>query len=172
LFREKGFDETTVEDIAEAADVSPRTFFRYFPSKTATLFAGSDRHARLIADAVAGHQPAPEPSTADVRAATQAFARAIEEERSWFLERHLLISANPHLRQYSTEAYLGWTRAFAQALGGREWTEEPLRIRVLSALAMSVLAIALEEWLSPANESPLASLVEVGFTAIGSAATP
>jgi AcrR family transcriptional regulator len=166
LFREKGFDDTTVEDIAAAVEVSKRTFFRYFPSKIATLFAEDARHVELIADAVARNRPRGEPSSADVRAATETFAVSIEHERSWFLERHRLIADNPSLRQYSVEGYLGWTHAFARALGGQEWPRATLAVRVLSALAMSVLAASLEEWLRPQNEASLVSLVEASFAVV------
>ena len=62
LFDEKGYDQTTVEDIAEAADVAVRTFFRYFSSKQDVLFGEvvTDRIARLrteLADRPAGENP-------------------------------------------------------------------------------------------------------------------
>ncbi len=61
LFAERGYEETTISDIADAADVSPRTFFSYFPSKEDVVFAEMDErladvHARL-ADRPDGETP-------------------------------------------------------------------------------------------------------------------
>ncbi|PRY00471.1 TetR family transcriptional regulator [Allonocardiopsis opalescens] len=59
LFEEKGYDATTVDDIARRADVAPRTFFRYFPNKELTLFSEdiSGRLATLVTEAPAGLDP-------------------------------------------------------------------------------------------------------------------
>ena len=50
LFSEKGFDETTVEEIATAAGVSSRTFFRYFDSKSSVLWHEFDARAARVCD--------------------------------------------------------------------------------------------------------------------------
>jgi AcrR family transcriptional regulator len=61
LFAEHGYDETTIADIAAAADVSPRTFFSYFPSKEDVVFAEiDDRLAEVrerLAHRLAGESP-------------------------------------------------------------------------------------------------------------------
>src|SRR5215475_4835160 len=61
LFAHKGFAETTVEDITEAADVGKGTFFNYFPSKDHILLAFGEMQLAKLSDAVAEarHSPAP-----------------------------------------------------------------------------------------------------------------
>jgi len=57
LVSERGLANVTVEDIAEAADVSPRTFFNYFPSKEAALFGGYEERAAALRERVATSLP-------------------------------------------------------------------------------------------------------------------
>src|SRR5215211_993117 len=57
LFAERGFEATTVADIADAADVSPRTFFTYFPAKEDVLFVGAKDRIERLRDALAKRAP-------------------------------------------------------------------------------------------------------------------
>ena len=104
LVAERGFAHVTVEDIAEAADVSPRTFFNYFPSKEAALFgADPDRVAALRERVV--HQAPGEPALDALRQVLVAEARMVTDELSELggdptdrLRRMKEVRADPHLR--------------------------------------------------------------------------
>jgi AcrR family transcriptional regulator len=86
LFLERGFAGTTVDDIAEAADVSPRTFFRYFASKEEVLFSRFDETLDLLREFL--HSRPPEQSVgAALREASQQFASldgAVSTDRAIF----------------------------------------------------------------------------------------
>ena len=86
LFLLHGFGGTTVDDIAEAADVSPRTFFRYFTSKEAVLFSRFDETLDLLGEFL-DSRPADEPVAVTLRAASDQFASlegAVDGDRSTF----------------------------------------------------------------------------------------
>lgn len=96
LFREQGYGETTVEQIAEAAEVSPSTFFRYFPSKEQVVLA--DDLDPLMVRAIAA-QPRELPLIAAVRAAiVAAFDEITTAELEFERERMALVYAVPELR--------------------------------------------------------------------------
>lgn len=77
LFAEKGFDATTVEEIADAVDVSSRTFFRYFASKEdVALTFQAEQHEAVLAAVAA--RPADEPVVTALRRAVVGIARACE----------------------------------------------------------------------------------------------
>ena len=79
LFDQRGYEETTISDIAAAAEVSPRTFFSYFPSKDDVVFAEMDER---LADVRTGlsEQPSGETPLATFRRVTEALLRAISAE--------------------------------------------------------------------------------------------
>ena len=79
LVAERGLANVTVEDIADAADVSPRTFFNYFPSKEAALFGGKPVRADELRDRIAYEAPG-EPALSVLRTVLAQDTEAIAEE--------------------------------------------------------------------------------------------
>jgi AcrR family transcriptional regulator len=88
LFHQKGFTETTVDEIAERADVAQRTFFRYFPSKEAVLFAEFEElHERLLSAFAA--RPPSEPPFASLYLALHEHVKEVEsrfQSLAWVVE--------------------------------------------------------------------------------------
>src|ERR1700754_3769398 len=81
LYEERGFDDTTVADIAERAGLSKRTYFHYFADKREVLFAGSDRYVETIVNGIAA-QPASLTPLDAMAAAMQGVAD------TFFADRH------------------------------------------------------------------------------------
>lgn len=79
LFAERGYEETTIADIAAAADVSPRTFFSYFPSKEDVVFAEVDDRLEEVADRMARRTPG-EPPLETIRTAIVEVSEALVSE--------------------------------------------------------------------------------------------
>ncbi|MFI5054012.1 MAG: TetR family transcriptional regulator, partial [Acidimicrobiia bacterium] len=99
LFVQQGFEGTTVEEIAEACDVSPRTFFRYFPTKEEVLFGDSqERCASLLA--VLAAEPPELPPLVALQGALRAIALDYRDERALLLARAEIVQGSPNLRAY------------------------------------------------------------------------
>ncbi|HWC81108.1 MAG TPA: TetR family transcriptional regulator [Pseudonocardiaceae bacterium] len=96
LFEEQGYAETTVDQIAEAAEISPSTFFRYFPTKEAVVLI--DEYDPMLLSAMR-EQPADRPPVAAMRSAIRdVYSRIPAEEWAAERERHRLIFSVPELR--------------------------------------------------------------------------
>ena len=79
LVAERGFAHVTIEDIAEAADVSPRTFFNYFPSKEAALFGTDPEQIPVLRERMIHTAPG-EPALEVLRMIMVSDARAVTDE--------------------------------------------------------------------------------------------
>ncbi|MFC9973693.1 TetR family transcriptional regulator [Spirillospora sp. NPDC127200] len=98
LFAERGYEETTIADIAAAADVSPRTFFSYFPSKEDVVFAEMDDRLAEVGERLASRPPG-EPPLVTVRHAMVAVMEAlVTEHGSYGAVQVRLVLERPALR--------------------------------------------------------------------------
>ena len=106
LFAANGFDETTTEDIAEAADLSQRTFFRHFPSKEAVLYGDMDDLRLRVSQALLD-RPDDEPPIQSVRQAIMTLADDYESERDHRFLQAKLAAAYPSVSAYSRAVVQG-----------------------------------------------------------------
>jgi AcrR family transcriptional regulator len=117
LIQEHGYAATTVELIAEAAEVSPSTFFRYFPTKESVLLA--DDMDPMILNALE-EQPADlSPSQAVRRAYQAAMANLSEDQREFENTRQRLMFSIPELKAAMYDEYYRTITTFAEAVGRR-----------------------------------------------------
>lgn len=142
LFREQGYAETTVEQIAAAADVSPSTFFRYFPSKEQVVLT-DDLDPIMIA---ALAQPADVPPLRALRQAIEAvYGSLSKEDREFERSRQRLILSVPELRATIMLELARSINLLAGALAERTGrTAEDFEVRVLAG-AVAGAAIAVME---------------------------
>jgi AcrR family transcriptional regulator len=139
LFAEQGYHATTVEQIADAAEVSPSTFFRYFPTKEdVVLYDQFD--PRLIEAFLA--QPAElAPVTAVRRAMRQVFEQAPSEETEREFQRHELARSVPELRARMLDGFVSGLELFSDAVAER--TGRPTEDVAVRTLAGAIIGTGL-----------------------------
>lgn len=162
LFVERGFDETTIEDIAAAAGIGRRTFFRYFASKNDLPWGEFDL---LLADMARYLANLPEtmPIVDALRQAVIEFNRFPDVEIDYHRRRMQLLLTVPSLVAHSTLRYADWraviSRFVADRLGVAEDSLEP------QAMAWAFLGVSIsayEQWLKRAD-SDLIALLEAAY---------
>jgi len=153
LFLERGFDATTIEDIAARADVSKRSFFDYFPSKEDVVFAWQDGFADRMMEAIAS-RPADEPAVQAVQYGLVSAVVSAADERA--LKLGELIRCTPALRARDQLKYAKLEAKLTEALKARSRSdEERERMRLLAAVVMGALRVGGERW---AEQPPGVSL--------------
>jgi AcrR family transcriptional regulator len=159
LFRDQGYDETTVEQIAAAAEVSPSTFFRYFPTKEDVVLR--DDYDTVLMEVYLA-QPAELSPLQATRSAIHAMAAIVTalsaEERELEQVRMALTFSVPEVRARWMEEF---TRAFRRLAGGvaaRAGREpDDLRVRTFVGALLGVMMVAFE----PLAEDPRIEWVEI-----------
>lgn len=143
LFETQGFERTTVAQIAGAAGLKERSFYRYFPDKREVLFAGNELEAHLVAQV-----EATDPGLTPIEALLTAL-RTTEEifrPREFLLRRVRVIAANPALAERDLIKLADIADALARALERRG--VEPGKARFIIDVVLAIHRRATSRWLT------------------------
>ncbi|WP_443045523.1 TetR/AcrR family transcriptional regulator [Streptomyces sp. NBC_00259] len=158
LIAEQSYEATTIEQIAAAAEVSPSTVFRYFPSKEDIVLA--DEYDEAIERALRT-RPVDEPPLDSLRAIlTAAVSRMLENEPQEMHLRTKLMAEVPALRARMTETMAETSQSLARPLADRAGRDpDDLEVRVFAASVMGALREALLYWAEHDQQDDLVALV-------------
>jgi len=153
LFREQGYDATTIDQIAEAAEVSPSTFFRYFPTKEDVVLQDD---VDVLTMSAFEAQPAGLPPLAAFRAAAQqAFGALGEEELARLRETAELTLTVPELRARAMDEFSRTIGVIAGAVARRAGRDpDDFAVRVLAGAVVGVIMAATMPWEDWAKQDP------------------
>ncbi|MGC9669079.1 TetR family transcriptional regulator [Planosporangium sp. 12N6] len=159
LFAEQGYDATTVEQIAAAAEVSPSTFFRYFPTKE-DVVVQDEYDPLLIAELESA--PAELAAVPALRHAIRAaFAKLGPAETAKVLERGRLSMSVPALRARIVDNLTGTVDVLAGPLARRAGREpDDFGVRALAGACLGILLVAVFTWLESDGEQDLSTLID------------
>jgi mycofactocin system transcriptional regulator len=166
LFAERGFDNTTVDDIAEAAGIGRRTFFRYFASKNDVVWGDWDAALaffRTELDAI----PDDIPLMAGLRDAVKAFNQLPAGAEPQHRVRMAMVLPTPALQAHSTLRYAGWRAVVAEHVAARTGVgPEDFSSQLLAHKVLACCVAAYEHWLQD-PEADLQGLLGVALTSLG-----
>ncbi len=151
LFGRKGFEATTIEDIAAAADVSPRTFFRYFDSKVDLVMARNEAHGHKIGPLIAA-RPASEGPLEALRQVMQQSLCELLADPSVVREFRVMMST-PTLRNKAREHFYEEEAELVSAFAARLGTDDgDLTANVMAGAAASAIWTVIDRWLAEGTE--------------------
>ena len=156
LYAERGFEQTTVAEIAERAGLTERTFFRHFADKREVLFAGAGALQELLVTAVVGAPDSVAPLEA-VAAALEAAGALLQERREYARRRQAVIDANTALQERELIKLASLASALADALRRRGVADPAASLTAEAGIA--VFKIAFERWISETSPPGLPQLI-------------
>ncbi len=156
LYGERGFEETTVAEIAARAGLTERTFFRHFADKREVLFAGADALRERLVSAVA-EAPASLAPIEMAAAGLEAAGVFIQEGGELARERQAIIAASAELRERELIKLASLAEALANALRARGVEDAPASLTAEAGIA--VFKVAFERYVGDTGQADLPRLI-------------
>jgi AcrR family transcriptional regulator len=159
LFQEQGYEQTTVDQIAAAAEISPSTFFRYFKSKEDVVL--QDEYDPVLAQALAD-APASTPVVAAVRRALRAaFAEFGPGEQQRIYQRVSLMLAVPALRRTLLDSFTENMNVITEGVARRTGRQpDDFLVRTFAGACFGVWLSALLGWAEAGGKEDLTELMD------------
>ena len=157
LYAEHGYENVTVAQITERAGLTRRTFFRYFADKRDVLFAGSDRLAPALAEAVQGADAALAPFDAVLAGLVTVGDLLAERVSSTAAQRRAIVKNSPELRERERTKFAAVADLLADALERRGASSSEASL--LAQVGIAIFVEAFARWADDTQSTGLAELV-------------
>ncbi len=156
LYSERGFEQTTVAEIAARAGLTERTFFRHFADKREVLFAGANELQEIVVSAVASAPDSATPIDA-AAAGVEAAGALLQERREFARQRQTIIAANTELRERELIKLASLATAITEALR-RRGVKDPAASLAAEA-SIAAFRIGFDRWTSKTKAPALPRLI-------------
>jgi AcrR family transcriptional regulator len=160
LYIERGFEQTTVAEIAKRAGLTERTFFRHFTDKREVLFWGAGSLQALVVSTVANAPDSAAPIDATV-AALEAAGALLQERREFSRQRQTIIAANPELQERELIKLASLASAMADALRHRGVRDPAASLAAEAGIA--VFKIVFERWINGTDQQDWPQLIRASL---------
>ncbi|MGU3409524.1 TetR family transcriptional regulator [Microbacterium sp. M1A1_1b] len=164
LFAERGFEQTTVAEIAAATEVTERTFFRHFADKREVLFSGQDDFVALFLDPIAQAPDDTAPFDLIARALEATGSFFPDDRRAWSQMRQPIIEGEPSLRERELGKLATLTVRIGQALRERGVTEPAATLA--AETGVTVFHLSFQQWIAPDEDRSLSEIVHERMRAL------
>lgn len=164
LFEARGFDATTIEEVAAAADIAPRTFFHYFSSKEEVVTSNYTSRLQQIVSVLDSGSKDQHPWGA-LRSAFMNAASNYETERGDLLRRFRIIQSNPSIAARNLQVQAQWEQAVAHSVARWLDVDDAVDVRpgLIAGAALSALRASLRLWLADDGNSRLPDHLAAAF---------
>ena len=156
LFLERGYEQTTVAEIAQRAGVTARTYFRHFPDKREVLFSGAEGVRAGMVEAMDSASVDATP-VAVAGLALDAAAEAIGHRRDFYRQRQLVVDANVELQERELMKLADLADVLAAGLRERDVPDPEARL--VAEAAITVLGVGFHRWVASPDDT-----VDLGAT--------
>jgi AcrR family transcriptional regulator len=164
LYVERGYEQTTVAEIAARAGLTARTFFRHFADKREVLFDGASVLQERLVGALEDAPASATPMEA-VAAALDAAAEVLGERREHSRRRQLVIAANAELQERELIKMATLSAVVADGLRRRGVADPPARLAAEAGIA--VFRVAFERWVGEPEDRGLAHVMREVLDELG-----
>lgn len=171
-FEADGFDATTIDDIAAAADIAPRTFFSYFPTKEDAVLADYADRLKRTTDEL-GRRPSTEAPWLALHESFAVVAADYEAQRDDLIRRFAIMAANPSVQARNLQLQAGWENAVAEILTRRiNATSDDVTPRLMASAALACMRSSLTHWILTGHQESLPALVGASFDRLAVGLSP
>jgi AcrR family transcriptional regulator len=167
LYAERGYDQTTVAQIAERAGLTERTFYRHFTDKREVLFAGGAVLEEALVTAVREAPAGAAPYDVVATALEGAASFLGSERRTVAPRRQAVIDAHPELQERELGKMSSWGRALTDALAERG--VEPHTAGLVAQTGIAVFRVSFETWVRDPEGPDLADVLRTSFAELRAA---